>query len=73
LHQDSQANQLLVICLVKITDMMHAEITMEDWSLLDCQEYLVDLEISCNKNNKIDEANKVSILLIAGITTHKDL
>jgi hypothetical protein len=26
--------------------MMHPAVTTEDWSLMDCQEYLVDLEMS---------------------------
>jgi hypothetical protein len=26
--------------------MMHPAVTMEDWSLMDCQEYFVDLEMS---------------------------
>ncbi len=30
----------------RIIDMIHPAITTEDWSLMDCQEYFVDLEKS---------------------------
>ncbi len=30
-------------------DMIHSAVTIEDWSLVDCQEYLVDLEMSVTK------------------------
>ncbi len=29
-----------------LIEMMHPAITTEDWSLMDCQEYFVDLETS---------------------------
>ena len=29
-----------------LVEMMHPEVTTEDWSLMDCQEYFVDLEMS---------------------------
>jgi hypothetical protein len=29
-----------------LIEMMHPAVTMEDWSLMDCQEYFVDLEMS---------------------------
>jgi hypothetical protein len=29
-----------------IVEMMHPAVTTEDWSLMDCQEYFVDLEMS---------------------------
>jgi hypothetical protein len=29
-----------------LIEMMHPVVTMEDWSLMDCQEYFVDLEMS---------------------------
>jgi hypothetical protein len=30
----------------ELIDMIHPAITTEDWTLMDCQEYLVDLEMS---------------------------
>ncbi len=30
----------------ELIDMVHPAITTEDWSLMDCQEYFVDLETS---------------------------
>ncbi len=30
----------------ELMDMIHPAITTEDWTLLDCQEYLVDFETS---------------------------
>jgi hypothetical protein len=29
-----------------LIEMMHPAVTTEDWSLMDCQEYFVDLEMS---------------------------
>jgi hypothetical protein len=33
----------------EIIDMIHSAVTVADWSLVDCQEYLVDLEMSMTK------------------------
>jgi hypothetical protein len=33
----------------EIIDMIHSAVTTEDWSLVDCQEYLVDSEMSVMK------------------------
>jgi hypothetical protein len=33
----------------ELIDMIHPTITTEDWTLLDCQEYLVDLEMSLTR------------------------
>jgi hypothetical protein len=30
----------------ELIDMIHLAITAEDWTLMDCQKYLVDLEMS---------------------------
>jgi hypothetical protein len=43
----------------EIIDMIHPAVTMEDWSLVDCQEYLVDLEMSV--------AKAVAALEVAGL------
>ncbi len=33
----------------KVIDMIHSAVTTEEWSLIDCQEYLVELEMSVTK------------------------
>jgi hypothetical protein len=33
----------------ELIDMIHPTITTEDWTLLDCQEYLVHLEMSLTR------------------------
>jgi hypothetical protein len=35
--------------IIDLTCMQIAEVTIEDWPLLDCQEYIMDLEISAAK------------------------
>ena len=43
----------------EIIDMIHSAVTIEDWSLIDCQEYLMDLEMSVTK--------AVAVLEVAGL------
>jgi hypothetical protein len=33
----------------EIIDMIHSAVTIADWSLVDCQEYIVELEMSVTK------------------------